>query len=48
MQSRYKVCLAEEGYSKCVFMSVAKETVRYVFVVCFRFRSLDIGKAYRE
>ena len=26
MQSRYK----EEGYSKCVFMSVAEETVRYL------------------
>jgi hypothetical protein len=30
MQSRYKVCLAEDGYSKCVFMSVAEETVRYL------------------
>ena len=28
MQSRYKVCSAEDGHSKCVFMSVAKETVR--------------------
>ena len=30
MQSRHKVSYEGEGYSKCVFMSVAEETVRYL------------------